>query len=173
MKFSEIAGRITAFSTPIFGVQWTPPRVDREVAREVIVFLEDRRALYSPYEAEVPEHVVSSVFEIRRFLTELVRRGGTAQELTDSLRAMRLACRKLIEATSERQGRELYVPTPSDILRGGTTSWIFNQSLGELRGVFGLHIAQLAVRYGIDVPDELATILPLDAHQDSAPESDL
>ena len=172
MQFSEIAGRITGFSTPIFGVQWKPPQVDRDVAREVIVFLEDRRVLYSPYEAEVPEHVVGSVFEIRRFLTELLRRGGTAKELTDSLRAMRLACRKLIEATSEQRGRELYVPTPSDILSGGTTSWIFNQALGELRGVFGLHIAQLAVRYGLDVPDELATILPLDPAQDSVGEDE-
>jgi hypothetical protein len=68
VKPSEIAGRITGFSTPLFGVQWTPPRVDVKVAREVMVFLEDRRVLYSPYEAEVPEHVMSSVFEIRCFL---------------------------------------------------------------------------------------------------------
>lgn len=166
MKPSEIAGRITGFSTPIFGLQWTPPRVDIEVAREVIVFLEDRRVLYSPYEAEVPEHVVSSVFEIRRFLTDVLRRGGIANELAGSINAMRTACRKFIETTSERRGRELYVPTPSDILSGGTTSWMFNQSLGEFRGVFGLHIAQIAVRYGIDVPDELAVILPLDPAED-------
>ena len=60
------------------------------------------------------------------------------------------------------------MPSPSDIRGGGTMSWMFDQSLGELRGVFGLHVAQLAVRYGIDVPDELATILPLDPAQDYA-----
>jgi hypothetical protein len=31
---------------------------EREVAREAIVFLEDRRVLYSPYEVEMPHHVV-------------------------------------------------------------------------------------------------------------------
>jgi hypothetical protein len=35
-----------------------------------------------------------------------------------------------------------------------------NQAIGELRGVVGVHVAQLAVRYGLDVEDELAQILP-------------
>jgi hypothetical protein len=84
---------------------------------------------------------------------------------------MRTACRKFIESVGEQRGSELIVPTSSAIFKGGTTSWVFNQSLGELRGVFGLHIAQLAVRYGLDVPDELATILPLNAAHD--PEDEL
>lgn len=172
MKFSEIAGRITGFSTPLFGVQWTAPQLDREVAREVIVFLEDRRVLYSPYEVEMPDHVVSSVFEIRHFLTECLRRGGIATELSDSLRAMRTACRRFIEATGQQRGPDLYVPTTRDIIDGGSMSWIFNQAFGELRAAFGLHIAQLAVRYGIDVDEPLASILPLDPDEDSDPVSD-
>ena len=52
MKFSEIAGRLSGFSTPIFGVQWEPPVIDRDVARRVISFLEDRRVLYDPYERD-------------------------------------------------------------------------------------------------------------------------
>lgn len=39
-------------------------------------------------------------------------------------------------------------------------SWEFNGAVGELRGVFGIHIAQLAAQYGIDVEDDLASILP-------------
>jgi hypothetical protein len=166
VKFSEIAGRITGISTPIFGVQWTPPRVDVDVAREVIVFLEDRRVLYSPYEAEMPEYVVRSVLDIRQFMTDCLRRGGIASELADALSAMRTACRKFIESVGERRGPELILPSPGDILHGGTPGWIFNQALGEMRGVFGLHIAQLAVRYGIDVPDQLAVILPLATAED-------
>jgi hypothetical protein len=34
--------------------------------------------------------------------------------------------------------------------------WRLNQALGQLRAVFGLHIAQLAVKYGIDLEEELA-----------------
>ncbi len=170
MKFSEIAGRVTGFSTPVFGVQWTPPVVDVEIAREVIGFLEDRRVLYSPYDAEMPEYVLRSVFEIRSFLTEILRRGGIASELAGGLNAMRAACRRFIESVGEQRGPELYIPTPSDILNGGVMSWTFNQSLGELRGVFGVHLAELAVRYGIDVPDELAVILPLSPAQGSEPD---
>ena len=33
-------------------------------------------------------------------------------------------------------------------------------SLGELRAVMGIHIAGIAVRYGIDVEEKLAAIFP-------------
>ena len=49
----------------------------------------------------------------------------------------------------------------------------FNQALGELRSVFGLHIAQIAVKYGIDLEEELAylahtvdTALPVEPGED-------
>jgi uncharacterized protein DUF6650 len=169
VKFSEIAGRITGFSTPIFGVQWTPPQVDVEVARGVLVYLEDRRVLYDPHDIELPHWAVQSAFDIRHFLTDLLVRGGIAPELADSLRAMRAACRKFIATVRDDDAYSgLYV-------RSRFPHWeppTFYQALGEMRGVFGLHIAQLAVRYGIDVPDELATILPLDPDQDSDPATD-
>jgi hypothetical protein len=38
--------------------------------------------------------------------------------------------------------------------------------LGELRAVFGIQIAQLAVKYGIDVEEELASILPIEDKED-------
>lgn len=66
IKFSEIANRLTGFSTPIFGLQWTPAKLDQDVAREVIVFLEDKRSLYSPYEAETPDGSSSPSFRSGR-----------------------------------------------------------------------------------------------------------
>jgi hypothetical protein len=105
------------------------------------------------------------VFQIRHFQTECLRRGGIADELAGSLKAMRTACRKFIETVGTMRGSELIIPSTADLIHGGTSSWIFNRALGEMRAVFGLHIAQLAVRCGLDVPDELATILPLDAGQ--------
>jgi hypothetical protein len=159
----EIANRLTGFSTPFFGIQWTPALLDREIAQEVVVFLEDRRVLYSPYEAEMPDYVLRSVFEIRSFLTEILRRGQMADELRDPLRAMRVSCRSFIDGAGVGDGHRLIVPSSHDILNGGTISWIFNQQLGRLRWVFGIHLALIAVRYDIEVPDELAAILPLDA----------
>ncbi len=70
---------------------------------------------------------------------------------------MRASCRKFLD--------EVGHPGlgPSHNLRWrGYGSWgdEFSFFLGELRGVFGVHVAQIAAVYQIDVDDELATILP-------------
>jgi len=40
------------------------------------------------------------------------------------------------------------------------------RALGELRGVFGVHVARLAAPYGLDVKGDLGTILPAPAEED-------
>lgn len=97
MRFSEIASRLTGFSTPVFGVSWDPAQSDVEVVRRVLSFLEDRRVLYAPDDAEVPSHCVESVLHIREYLTDELGRGGVPIDVADSLRAMRAACRKFLD----------------------------------------------------------------------------
>ncbi len=158
MKFKKIIKRITGISSPIFGVSWNPENTERDFAKEVIIFLEDRRVLYNPSEMEVPQHCVDSVLKIRKFLTSTIGKISEDTELAKSLKAMRAACRKFLDKTGMRNG---------DIIRYGANrghwaSWEFNGSVGELRGVFGIHIAKIAVTYGIDVEKDLATILPVE-----------
>ena len=146
---------MTGFSTPIFGVSWEAPTSDVEVARRVVAFLEDRRVLYVPMEAEIRDHCISSVIEIRQFLTNVLGEDGFRPELADSLRAMRAACRKFcaeVEAGGGRWGG-LWV--------SGLQDYVLNQALGELRGVFGVQAGQVAVRYGLDVEEGLASTLPV------------
>ena len=156
MKFREIVSRVTGFSTPVFGVSWNPPEAERAVVKRVVAFLEDRRVLYSPSAMEIPEHCVRSVIEIRGFLTGEIGKLEDGTDLANSLRALRAACRKFLDAThSERD----------DIVRFGASaghwaSWVFNGALGELRGIFGAHLAILATKYGVDVEWDLANILP-------------
>ena len=156
MKFQEALSRITGFSVPVFGLQWNPPEAERAVAQRVLAFLEDRRVLYVPSEMEVPSRGVQSVLRIREFLTgELGKRTGDGQ-LTQSLRAMRAACRKFLDAVGPEDG---------PIVRHGFdhghyASWEFNQALGELRGVFGIYIAILAATHGLDIEKGLASIVP-------------
>jgi hypothetical protein len=77
-------------------------------------------------------------------------------EFAQSVRAMRTACRKFLNTTHDkdqnitRYGWQL----------GHWASWVFNGALGELRGVFGVHIARIAALHGLDVEDELSSILP-------------
>src|SRR5437016_5716129 len=70
LKFKEIASKITGFNTSVFEISWEPPKNERAIAKSVVNFLEDRRVLYNPTELEVPHHCISSVLEIRQFLSE-------------------------------------------------------------------------------------------------------
>ena len=158
MKFKEITKRITGISSPIFGVSWNPEDTERDFAKEIITFLEDRRVLYNPSEMEVPQHCVDSVLRIREFLTAKISKISYDSELTKSLKAMRAACRKFLNKTGMRNGEIIRFGAS----RGHWASWEFNGSVGELRGVFGIHVAKIAVTYGIDVEDDLASILPSD-----------
>ncbi|MCP3879983.1 MAG: hypothetical protein GY701_16560 [Sulfitobacter sp.] len=157
MRFSEISRRVTGFSTPIFGVSWEPGEAEVTAARRVITFLEDRRVLFEPTELEQPEHCVMSVIEIRRFLTELLGSLGDDEDLAPHLVAMRAACRRFVTVAQglEDRGSELMKPWMN-----GTPAWTFNSALGELRGVVGVHVAQIATKFGLDVEDDLAQTLP-------------
>ena len=152
MKFKEVLGRLTGFSVPIFGVSWNPPAAEVTVARTVITFLEDRRALFSPYEIEDPEYCIESVIEIRQFLTGKLTGLTKPDGLAASLRAMRAACRKFLDSQSKHPPRRRK-PGYADYFK-------FVTDLGELRGVFGIHVAALAAQHGLDVEGELASILP-------------
>lgn len=155
MKFPEIAKRLTGFSTPVFGVSWNPPESERAVAKRVITQLEDRRVLYNPSEMEVPDYCVTSVVDIRRMLSRELGSLGDKSALAKSLRAMRTACRKFLDSV---QADERVVRFGAQT--GHFASWQFNGAVGELRGVFGVHLAQIATQYGLDIEGDLALILP-------------
>ena len=107
--------------------------------------------------------------DIRRFLTDVLARGGINSSLADSLRAMRTSCRTFLArlridpAVNEFEIVQVY---RNDRFRGSGTGlhdWVLNQAIGELRGVFGVHIALIADRYGIGIEADLATILPAES----------
>jgi hypothetical protein len=151
MKFKEIVKRLTGISSPIFGISWNPENISSDVAKRVISFLEDRRVLYNPSEMEQSLHCVGSVLEIRTFLTEQIPQSNQ-DELMGSLKAMRIVCRKFLDVIGVRD----------EIVRFGNSRghWQFNGAIGELRGVFGIHIAKIAGMYGLDVENDLASIFP-------------
>jgi hypothetical protein len=146
IKYKRIAKSLTGFSTPVFGISWNPPKTDREFVRQVITFLEDRRALYNPYEIENPKWVLESILIIRDELTDTLKALPSDSDISQYLRGMREACRKFM----------------NDVGNSRYPDWIFFTHLGELRAVFGIHIAQLAVKYGINIEEELASIIPFD-----------
>jgi hypothetical protein len=154
MKFTEIIARLNGVSCPVFGVSWTPSAPDVFVARRIIRFLEDRRVLYNDFAWEVPDQCIQSALEIRKFLTTELGNLKDGSELASPMRSMRAACRKFLNDMHHEFGMRTRP-------RFGN-NYDFYTALGELRSSFGLNVASLAVQYGIDVEDELATILPVE-----------
>jgi hypothetical protein len=79
--------RLSGVSLPWFGAQWERVPGDREVAEQTITFLEDRRVLFTVRSVVDHRYCLSSVNEIRQFLTAQISAADT-EELEASLRAM-------------------------------------------------------------------------------------
>ena len=68
-------------------------------------------------------------------------------ELILHSRTRRDYCRKFLDYFNKKKlGKKFFYPE-------------YLTKIGELRGILGLKIAQLSIKYGIDVDDELSIIL--------------
>ena len=161
IPFLRTVNRLTGISTPVFGVSWNPPELEREVANELVTALEDRRVLYEDFAFEVPDYVVTSVLEVREKLSGILVRVDRSSTIGESARAMRAACRKFLTAVQPAIGQ----PRAQPLFQDPFGFSAFMAALGELRAIFGLHVARIAAAYGIDVEDELASIFPEDASE--------
>ena len=79
---------------------------------------------------------------------------------------MRTACRKFLDTLHYPDGRP--IPVHHGMFHGGYPEWVFTTALGELRGVIGVLVAELAAKYHVDVDGDLASILPDDTDADSS-----
>lgn len=164
-RLREWAGRLTGFSTPIFGASWVAPPAERQVAAELLSHLEDRRVLYNPSDAESPAHCVSSVIEIRRLLSASLANLQGNGVLADHIRALAAASRRFLDRVQSRDDPDYFAVTSP----GHWRSWEFLDALGQMRGIFGVHIAIVAARYSLEVHGGLAGILPSETKSDDLP----
>lgn len=137
-KVGQWASRLTGFSTPLFGATWQAPVADRDVAADLLARLEDRRALFNPSDAEEPHHCALSVIEMRRELTSSLTKAGKGV-LADHIRAMGTASRRFLDRINGHGDDYDAMRTP-----GHWMSWEFLDALGQMRGIFGVHIAMIA-----------------------------
>lgn len=98
-------------------------------------------------------HCVRSALEIRAMLTEEINAARPGKTLEQSLKAMRAACRRFVEAAGP-EARDFYLPT------GPYEAGKFGLALGDLRTAVGLQIALLADKFDVAIDDELACIVP-------------
>lgn len=145
-------GGVSAFG---FGLSFKPSETDRTIVRELLTFLEDRRALYVGAVWEQPEHVVLSVQEMRKELTNALKRLGEKSPATDACRLMRGACRDFVSKA------DLKAPHESEgIFSRDWKGENFLIALGALRATFGQQIALLAHLYEVDLEEHMTSILP-------------
>jgi len=152
LKGKSLLKRITGISLPIVGggIDWIPPVDEQEKARRLLVFLADRRALYAPYNIEIDHFVIQSILETRKRLTVDLEELKSDSVLKQGLQAMAAACRKFLQGTQGKRSRYRFDPELFEFFR----------SLGELRALFGVHIARIAYTYDLEVEGELVSILP-------------
>jgi len=155
LKGKQLLSRLTGVSFPA-GVSWKAPVDERDIAKRLLTFLEDRRALYRPYDMEVGYYVVESVLQIRQRLTEDLEKVPNSSPIGQSLSAMRAACRKFLDET-QKPPRHVYRLEP-----------LLLTCLGELRAIFGLHVGRIAYVYDLEVEAELASILPAEEVREHA-----
>lgn len=155
LKSQNLLSRLGGVSAFGFGVSFKPTESDRTVIRELLTFLEDRRALYVQAIWEQPDHVVQSVQKMRTELTNALKRLGEKSPAADACRLMRTACRDFLNQAG-RAGQ----PRSSSELSRDWQGENFLIALGALRATFGQQIALLAHLYEVDLEDHLASILP-------------
>ena len=158
MTFKEIANKITGISIPIFGISWTPAKLEIDVAKKVIVYLEDKRVLYVIYELESPRHCLNSVIQIREFLTTQLFDVDGNSELSTILREMRGTCRNFLNNVQEKYSFNKISGTIDREL--GTENIHFYNAMGEFRIRMGILIAKVLIMYGINCESDLLNIIP-------------
>jgi len=155
LKGRELAARLTGILTPAGGIGWKPPADERDKARRLLVYLAGQRALHYPYNKEIGTFVVQSILDTRKRLTRDIEALSTDSLLRKILRAMQAACRKFLDE-NQSPSAGYGEPYQAQLLC----------TLGELRALFGIHIARIAFTYDLEVDACLEDILPPEPEQE-------
>lgn len=149
LRGRKLVARLIGIQTPIGGIDWKPPAEERKKARRILTYLAEQQVIGDPYDTVIGSFVAQSVVDLRGRLQCEIEGLPTESVLRDGLRAMHAACRTFLEENqSPRSG---YGPPYEAQL---------HSTLGELRALFGIHIARIACAYDLNVNTHLEGILP-------------
>ncbi len=149
LKGRELVVRLTGIQTPIGGVDWQPPLEEQNQAREILTYLAEQQVLRDRYHVAIGSFVVQSIIDLRGRLRSEIENLRTNSALWEGLHVMHAVCRRFLEENqSPRSG---YGPPYEAQL---------HCTLGELRALFGIHIARIACAYDLEVEAHLTDILP-------------
>ena len=139
-------------SGPLGGGQWERKDDDREIARRVLNLLADRRMLWKDFSLEIEEHCVQSANVVRERLGSLLDNPEVSPELEAEIKGLQSLFREFMDEVG-----------PGDYWHRHISHYGTDQlsvALGRLRGLVGIHVGYLAARYELEVPEDLAVIVP-------------
>src|SRR5690349_4680419 len=90
--------RLTGISVLLGGVSWDWTDSERDAIRDMVVALEDRRALSESHNREYSPHVIESVMMIRTLLTQTLQRLPEDSKTAPLIRDMRSACHAFLNS---------------------------------------------------------------------------
>lgn len=131
----SMISKINGISTPIGGISWDRVQTDMEILHNLMVFLEDRRALYTDYDREEPRYVDRSIEMIRSEITRLLQM-NPSPKLSDHLEGLRKLCRD-------------FYPSKDHYFR----------DLARFRELFGNQLDIMVEGYGIEIKGDLSKII--------------
>jgi hypothetical protein len=126
-----------------FVIQFLAHRPDEIIARRVISLLEDKAALFAPYDQEDPVRVADSLKDVRIALTSIRSEIDPESPLSIIVESIVAACRHYMNSTSN-------LPDAEEL----------NISLGAVRKIVGINIGDLLKHYPITVSNDLQSITP-------------
>jgi hypothetical protein len=129
------------------GVGWHWVVGDAAKVRQLLVFLEDRRALTDDHRREDVSYVVDSVFKIREQLTETLQELAPNSGASNAVRALRDACLVFLNRVDSGDPGDRYF-NPD-----------FPLALGELRQEFAKYLLALVDHYKVSVHGPLETLI--------------
>lgn len=152
---AEQARQITGIATPFGGISWADRGpTETETVHTFILFLEDRRVLYNAMDLEVVSQVEGSIHEIRGQCTQTLQALPPKALAIIPVRNIRTAARRFHD---DRHEEFRLFDSHHPRVEGNPG---FFTALGAFRATVGLHVAQLAAHYDIDVEGDLASVLP-------------
>ncbi|UUE56001.1 hypothetical protein [Pectobacterium aroidearum] len=130
-------------------------RMEPQIAKKIIVSMEDRRSLWVTFDAEFPDRVRQSLDELRSRFTAIrgdLLDGTPLDGILLSLTKTILTFFNAVESSNLQTLR----------CNALDPEWCqFNDALATLRKAIGLQIANLADAYGIALSEDLQCIAPL------------
>lgn len=109
----------------------------------LIINLENKMVLYTPFEYEHIKPVTQSLLELRKELTSFRKEMTKGGEIDKLIQNMLMICRKCLNEIS-----------------GDITPVDLHSSIGVLRKAFGLTLYDLSNKYKVKIEGELISILP-------------